>query len=97
MSFLWLLSYSRGQLGNGSLNVAENPELLAFLDGLIVVDIDAGGWHSAALTNCGDLYTWGWNNFGQLGFTCDKSEKYWPSLMKFVPGSNSDLHILHYF
>lgn len=58
---------SRGQLGNGSLNSVEEPELLIPLDGLIVTDIDAGGWHSAAVTISGDLYTWGWNNFGQLG------------------------------
>lgn len=44
-----------------------------FLDGLLVIDISAGGWHSAAVTNCGDLYTWGWNNVGQLGFACDRS------------------------
>ncbi|KAK7576203.1 hypothetical protein V9T40_012489 [Parthenolecanium corni] len=64
--FVWG-SGSRGQLGNGSLNAVEQPELLVPLDGLIVVDIDAGGWHSAAVTINGDLYTWGWNNFGQLG------------------------------
>lgn len=65
--------YSRGQLGNGSLNAVEQPELLIPLDGLIVIDIDAGGWHSAAVTVNGDLYTWGWNNFGQLGLRSEES------------------------
>jgi len=38
------------------------------LAGLRVMLIAAGGWHSAAVTECGDLYTWGWNQSGQLGF-----------------------------
>lgn len=29
---------------------------------------DFGGESSAALTENGDLYTWGWNRFGQLGY-----------------------------
>ncbi|XKL60418.1 hypothetical protein PGB90_007475 [Kerria lacca] len=66
-------SGSRGQLGNGLLNFVEQPELLVALDGLIVIDVDAGGWHSAAVTDFGDFYSWGWNNFGQLGFLRDKN------------------------
>lgn len=32
-----------------------------------MVDIAASGWHSAAVSAFGDLYTWGWNVNGQLG------------------------------
>lgn len=28
-----------------------------------------GGWHSAAVSIDGDLYTWGWNGNGQLGLS----------------------------
>lgn len=68
------VNFSRGQLGNGSLLAVEHPTLLELLDGLFVIDIDAGGWHSVAVTTCNSLYSWGWNNFGQLGFRSDKSE-----------------------
>lgn len=29
--------------------------------------IACGGWHCAALSTTGEVYTWGWNRFGQLG------------------------------
>jgi alpha-tubulin suppressor-like RCC1 family protein len=32
-----------------------------------VVMISCGGCHSMALTECGHVYSWGWNGFGQLG------------------------------
>lgn len=67
---------SRGQLGNDSLNSEENPQLLTCLDGILVTNIAAGGWHSAAITICGDVYTWGWNNFGQLGFPTNKNTEH---------------------
>ena len=37
------------------------------MDGDPVVDLFAGGGHSAALTGRGRLYLWGWNESGQLG------------------------------
>ena len=29
--------------------------------------ISCGGGHSMALTKCGHVYSWGWNEYGQLG------------------------------
>ena len=43
------------------------PKLIAALDGIRVVDIACGNWHSVFLTDSGDVYTAGWNHFGQLG------------------------------
>lgn len=43
------------------------PTLLEALSGIRIIEIAAGGWHSAALSEFGDLYVWGWNKQGQLG------------------------------
>lgn len=58
---------SRGQLGHGSILSSSAPQLVEALAGLQVVAVEAGGWHSLALSSCGDIYTWGWNHDGQLG------------------------------
>lgn len=62
-----MLFFSRGQLGHGLLENETDPKLIDALTGIKIVKIAAGGWHSCALSADGDLYTWGWNNHGQLG------------------------------
>ncbi|KAH8407040.1 hypothetical protein KR222_004341, partial [Zaprionus bogoriensis] len=57
----------RGQLGQATLGVEETPQLLEALAGVKITHIAAGGWHSAAISAFGDLYTWGLNCNGQLG------------------------------
>lgn len=58
---------SRGQLGHGSILSFSAPQLVEALAGLQMVAVEAGGWHSLALSAYGDIYTWGWNHDGQLG------------------------------
>ncbi|EFN89544.1 RCC1 domain-containing protein 1 [Harpegnathos saltator] len=58
---------TRGQLGHNDLEDCDNPRLIEALAGLRIVQISAGGWHSAVVTDQGDLYTWGWNTSGELG------------------------------
>ncbi|XP_035826044.1 ultraviolet-B receptor UVR8-like [Aplysia californica] len=58
---------SRGQLGHGTVEKEPTPRLIEALEGLKVKTLSAGGWHSAAVAEAGDLYTWGWNESGQLG------------------------------
>ncbi|KAI1722982.1 regulator of chromosome condensation (RCC1) repeat domain-containing protein [Ditylenchus destructor] len=64
-------SGNHGELGHGSLDSLHNPLLVESLleSGMRIVDIAAGGWHSCALTDDGDVYGWGWNKCGQLGFS----------------------------
>ncbi|XP_034487395.1 RCC1 domain-containing protein 1 [Drosophila innubila] len=57
----------RGQLGQATLGVEESPQLVEALAGIKITHIAAGGWHSAAISAFGDLYTWGLNSNGQLG------------------------------
>lgn len=45
----------------------EVPTEVEALAGIKITKIKAGGWHSLALSEYGDLYVWGWNDTGQLG------------------------------
>ncbi|KAL5966882.1 RCC1 domain-containing protein 1 [Taenia solium] len=58
---------TRGQLGHGDLETRMTPELIAALTPVTVTAIACGSWHSVCLTDTGDIYTWGSNEFGQLG------------------------------
>ncbi|CAL1527289.1 unnamed protein product [Lymnaea stagnalis] len=66
---------SRGQLGHNSVEGNSSPTLIEALDGLQMRAIAAGGWHSAAISDIGDLYMWGWNESGQLGISLVKNER----------------------
>ena len=66
-------SGASGQLGYGNTNNIgddEYPYVPAAGDvslGGTVQDIVAGGYHTCALLDTGDVRCWGWNNSGQLG------------------------------
>ncbi|CAK1588546.1 unnamed protein product [Parnassius mnemosyne] len=80
----------RLQLGHGDIEYLETPKEVHALAGLKIIKIAAGGFHSLALSECGDLYAWGWNDIGQLGVitgdelahNCNNSTSY--SLPKLV-------------
>ncbi|XP_006885222.1 PREDICTED: RCC1 domain-containing protein 1 [Elephantulus edwardii] len=55
-----------GQLGHGTLEAESKPRPLEALQGLPMAEVAAGGWHSVCLSETGDIYIWGWNEFGQL-------------------------------
>ncbi|XP_071827214.1 RCC1 domain-containing protein 1-like [Apostichopus japonicus] len=60
---------SRGQLGHGVVeDKVQTPTQVDAIAAIPIKDISAGGWHSAAVSEYGDLYIWGWNESGQLGF-----------------------------
>ncbi|XP_050538275.1 serine/threonine-protein kinase Nek8-like [Daktulosphaira vitifoliae] len=56
-----------GALGHGEWNGITRPKLIEFLLKLDIVKISCGNHHVAALTNEGQMYTWGRGNHGQLG------------------------------
>lgn len=59
-------SNQRGQVGNGTTGApVTRPAQVSGLTG--VVAIAAGGFHSVALRSDGTVWTWGWNENGQLG------------------------------
>ncbi|XP_064373839.1 RCC1 domain-containing protein 1 isoform X2 [Dromaius novaehollandiae] len=55
-----------GQLGHGVLEPEPEPRLVEALAGVPMRELAAGGWHSASVSEAGDLYVWGWNESGQL-------------------------------
>ncbi|KND04840.1 uncharacterized protein SPPG_00540, partial [Spizellomyces punctatus DAOM BR117] len=61
----------KGQLGHGNSEVRERelPTAVEALQGLRVTTVAGGGWHSAATTKDGDLYTFGSSEHRQLGLT----------------------------
>lgn len=70
---LWTCGWNAyGQLGTGETCTAvATPTPVAALGGLVVVQAAAGLGHTLALTDCGDVYAFGWNADGQLGIGSD--------------------------
>ena len=60
-----------GQLGHGKERECKRPRLVEFPEELRVKEISAGAAHALALSETGDVWVWGMNNYGQLG-TGDK-------------------------
>ena len=56
-----------GWLGNGQTNDVAAPQIIASLATVLVTCVSAGHDHSLAVTNTGDLLSWGLNESGQLG------------------------------
>ena len=60
-----------GQLGNGTTTNSRIPVAVVTTDtplaGKIISQIAAGNAHALAMTDDGTVYTWGWNQYGQLG------------------------------
>ncbi|KAK3035227.1 hypothetical protein RJ639_033861 [Escallonia herrerae] len=87
-----------GQLGTGDTQPRSQPIPVQGLSGLNLVDIAAGGWHSTALTDDGEVcpifpfmfvpqvYGWGRGEHGRLGFGDDKSSKMVPQRVQLLVG-----------
>lgn len=60
---------TRGQLGHGDILPRIEPCVIHALAGLPMKAIACGNWHSLVLSQDGDVYSWGWNEHGQLGLT----------------------------
>ncbi|RLN87185.1 hypothetical protein BBJ28_00002836, partial [Nothophytophthora sp. Chile5] len=56
-----------GRLGNGSERDEELPALVGGLESVVIAAVDAGECHSCALSDQGDVFTWGFGSSGALG------------------------------
>ncbi|KAF2299503.1 hypothetical protein GH714_032293 [Hevea brasiliensis] len=78
-----------GQLGTGDTQPRSQPIPVQGLSGLTLVDIAAGGWHSTAQTDDGEVYGWGRGEHGRLGFgDNDKSSKMVPQRVHLLAGEH---------
>ncbi|HLX53676.1 MAG TPA: hypothetical protein VKR58_07030, partial [Aquella sp.] len=50
-----------GQLGIENRDLGESPQQLIFPDTIIIKSVSCGGYHSMALTQNGEVYSWGSN------------------------------------
>ena len=71
------------------ISPCDRPRVIESLRGKEVVEIAAGGAHSACITSSGELFTWGKGRYGRLGHG-DSEDQPRPKLVririKFLPG-----------
>ncbi|CAG9326161.1 unnamed protein product [Blepharisma stoltei] len=70
----------QGQLGHGEKRNEFYPKIIEELQLLKVIDIAAGGQHSACIKDTGEVCIWGRNNAGQLG-TRDLADRLSPTIV----------------
>lgn len=70
-----------------SISPCDRPRVIESLRGKEIVNIAAGGAHSACITSNGELYTWGKGRYGRLGHG-DSEDQARP---KLVSSSSTDI------
>ena len=67
--FNWMYTQEVGALGHGDKKHSFIPKKVEFFEKnkIKVVKVEAGMYHCCALTDTGDLYTWGRGLYGVLG------------------------------
>ncbi|KAI8473148.1 MAG: regulator of chromosome condensation 1/beta-lactamase-inhibitor protein II [Monoraphidium minutum] len=65
---LWSLGWNdRGTLGHGHREKERKPRRVHGLKGVRIVQAAIGGWHCLALSEEGQVYAWGGNEYNQCG------------------------------
>lgn len=65
---VWMWGYNpSGQFGDETEDYSLKPEKVTFLEDVEIKDISSGEFHSLALSKEGKVYSWGANDYGQLG------------------------------
>ncbi|CAM1299303.1 HERC1 (predicted) [Pycnogonum litorale] len=76
-----------GKLGHGNGVTYKVPRLIhGPLQGKVVKSISAGFRHSACVTECGEVFTWGEGDYGRLGHG-DNNTRQLPTLVKDISGA----------
>lgn len=62
------------QCGQGGTDDELNPKCVSSLMGVKMKGVAAGLWHTVCISDDGDVYSFGGNQFGQLGTGSDQAE-----------------------
>jgi E3 ubiquitin-protein ligase HERC4 len=62
------------------------PKIIKSLATKHIVQIACGHFHTLALTNAGELYSFGSNSYGQLGLGCETAKENKPRLIASIQG-----------
>jgi uncharacterized repeat protein (TIGR02543 family) len=88
--FMWGANYAN-QLGDGTTNNMNTPiEITSRFDlgdNEFITMVYSGGNHSLAVTSRNNVFTWGWNGYGQLGFGLYPERTGEPSLAYLYPAA----------
>lgn len=79
-------SNREGQLGYTSVDTQPTPRRVSSLKSRVIA-VAAANKHSAAVTECGEIFTWGCNKEGQLGYgTSNSASNYIPRMVEYLKG-----------
>ncbi|KAI4336459.1 hypothetical protein L6164_014983 [Bauhinia variegata] len=74
-----------GQLGLGTTEDSLVPQKIQTFEGVAIKMVAAGAEHSAAVTEYGELYGWGWGRYGNLGLG-DRNDRLIPERVSSING-----------
>ncbi|GAB2287222.1 Ultraviolet-B receptor uvr8 [Dionaea muscipula] len=74
-----------GQLGLGTMEDSLVPQKLMAFQGSSIKMVAAGAEHSAAVTEDGEVYGWGWGRYGNLGLG-DREDRNVPQKVSSING-----------
>jgi inhibitor of Bruton tyrosine kinase len=78
--------YAEGQLGYTSVDTQPTPRRVSSLR-VRITAVAAANKHSAAVSETGEVFTWGCNKEGQLGYgTSNSASNYYPRLVEYLKG-----------
>ncbi|EOA13376.1 hypothetical protein CARUB_v10026414mg [Capsella rubella] len=79
-----------GQLGLGDTEDSLVPQKIQAFEGIRIKMVAAGAEHTAAVTEDGDLYGWGWGRYGNLGLG-DRSDRLVPERVTSTGGEKMSM------
>lgn len=97
--YTWGLG-TKGQLGHGDKESMYEPNVVRGLEAHRVLSVATGHAHCIAVTESGDVFSWGFDRFGQCGHGVAAKERLLPSHVEALIGvsarsaSAGDLHTL---
>ncbi|KAF8018639.1 hypothetical protein BT93_H3509 [Corymbia citriodora subsp. variegata] len=72
-----------GQLGLGTAEDSLLPQKIFAFQGIPIKMVAAGAEHTAAVTEAGELYGWGWGRYGNLGLG-DRNDRLFPEKVSSI-------------